>query len=1204
MRFGLDAFSDINVSGLIDRVNLKTLSSKAILPDSASIDNALFNGLVRVRGNLVTTGLVDRIKVAEVAQDVVYGRKSESQRITSRKLVQQAMSLPIFRFEKLNSISKDSLIRTSSSELITSKIMLLNTTAMHRVMTKDSLIGGLDFVHLNESRISLSLPSIVRGVVRMSGLTSSNPVKLVGRINRFHPSDDFVNKHSAQKVSGITKFMSSSLFAGSLWTKDIAAPRIAEIDVRNLYGRRVSLSGDQSIRSRVAIEHSRCSKLSTFRLDNEEFRSFLTRLVLKDSRKVLTGPFTFTQAQFTNQLTSRNGMNRGINLARLHQSAIKSKSTLNSVSGSLVFASGFMSRTAAAKGLINDVSVNRLASESLSSRDVTGIRLKKVKFGKGFRVSGDIISQAVNHKNLRTSVLSRKHNQTIRANLIVNRLLQSKNIISRGTICGLRLRNFAASVMRTNALNHVEGNLVFREAVHVLKNVRTRTGKIKGVALRQLAQSCLPKHLDSRVLAPFRFTNRVVMNGLKTHRVNLMSLPRLLKDYALRKTNIGYSIKRPKFVNLQKAVSGFRTTGQGNVLISRNVVNGQRLNDFQNLGLPIFGSMVAVAGSKRFQNVVHSSLGIKVQGPVNRVRIPQDVLLLRSPSVQVLQGRKVFNNGVFNSLATVKGTTNGFRLPALAQDTLFKHSEQRISGRKYFKGTIQLAKMSHVKVFNGHRNISEYVTQCKTSTVQILEGRPLIRRPLLVKGKTSVSGMIGHLNLSQFLETAVFRKGKSFSRFRHPVKFGRLVLQGPVRVSGPLNGLNVEHFARDVYGHTGAVLRKSEISARMTKDHTQEANQLFKTIDSPSFGIESFKHHQNLDGVYGSLFEQQAPKLLALADIRKTGVNATVYHLRLSDTDQFMVRRVDQNVAYVQRIYFTLQDNEFALHRPSFNSMDREAYVFQGHKKLGSLGTFVDDVHVFKYSPKMVLVASLSAVQGKLRMFLVKHSKPTSPAALIQIASINVGPSATKVVSFSISGVVHIAVARSFRDLCSVADSGSLIFRFDGFSKFELIQRLSVVDSSVLAHYHNNEQHYLVFSNRDDSGYSDEPQSIHIYRAQTSSTTSCQFTLFQKVKFDNINDVAVFAFGPSRSIGLYMAAVNRTTLQVWKQDGAAGFDKSWAMAATGGRALLPMLHRDNLYMLVATDSKRNCMGSLVFKAKSSGTSLSPLLLEDGTRESS
>ena len=246
----------------------------------------------------------------------------------------------------------------------------------------------------------------------------------------------------------------------------------------------------------------------------------------------------------------------------------------------------------------------------------------------------------------------------------------------------------------------------------------------------------------------------------------------------------------------------------------------------------------------------------------------------------------------------------------------------------------------------------------------------------------------------------------------------------------------------------------------------------------------------------------------------------------------------------------------------------------------------------------------------------MKQTPSVEPPRLKQIAVMNVGPAASRVTAFVADSLVYIAVARSFRDLCSATDSGSLLFRFDGVSKFELVQRLPVSDSSAVVYYNFNDQHYLAFANgADGSDSALEPQSITVFRSRSGTKlTNCQFSLFQKLPFDNLNDLVAFAFGASGGdkarlsrANLYLAAVNRTVLQVWKQDGVAGFVDTWPLRATGGRAVMPMLMRDanqmdhqspgRLLLVVGADRRHNCIGSVVYEAVARGATLMPIVFE-------
>jgi hypothetical protein len=376
------------------------------------------------------------------------------------------------------------------------------------------------------------------------------------------------------------------------------------------------------------------------------------------------------------------------------------------------------------------------------------------------------------------------------------------------------------------------------------------------------------------------------------------------------------------------------------------------------------------------------------------------------------------------------------------------------------------------------------------------------------------------------------------------------------------------------------------------------STQVSSLLETASFGIESFTLFQELDGIFGQMIDvQNEDNSFSIREMDEHHVNSTVHEMRFNPIEKdFVVKRVGEKVPFLVKDHFSLDGEEFTMVKTSFNSQS-QTVLKMGDKTVVSIGSNVDHVHVLPLeSDRLVIISALIGVEGLIKIYALTKNGPKY--GFKQIGSLHVGPAATQMVAFKVEEDIYLAVARSFSGLCSVTDSGSLVFLWEERKVWHLIQRVAVRDSHRVAYYSLNEQHYLLFSDTRDSEDTLEPQALHVYRSR-SMGRGCLFIPFQKLLFDNVRDLTVLAFGPRHRPELLVAALNETTLQVWRQDGYSGFTETWPMRANGGQSLRPILVGQDLYLIVAQN--RRCIGSMIVKANTRGSTLFPHQLVSSCR---
>lgn len=200
---------------------------------------------------------------------------------------------------------------------------------------------------------------------------------------------------------------------------------------------------------------------------------------------------------------------------------------------------------------------------------------------------------------------------------------------------------------------------------------------------------------------------------------------------------------------------------------------------------------------------------------------------------------------------------------------------------------------------------------------------------------------------------------------------------------------------------------------------------------------------------------------------------------------------------------------------------------------------------------------------------------------------------ANNFVIFQIDEEIYLAVSRSFENMCPLQDSGSFVFQWQQRKAFKLIQRINLVNADNVKYYNFNDQHYLIFSNQRSIDGQIEDENLIIYRKSTERS-DCQFVLFQKLPFNDVEEFIPFTFGSLDKQELYLIAVSVHKLVLWKHTGHSGFNKYWVADLINGKTVKPVLFNNQLFFIVAQDL--NCRGSYVFKAIVKGMAFKPIVL--------
>lgn len=1065
---GIDIFGNMTVIGTVNGVKVAQLVQRALQVQHQQLVNPVFNGHVTVGGDLDVSGTINSVKLSNIKRDAIFKNvRAGLVTISGRKQFGSTLMTPKVNVNAINQIPFSSLITIKNSSLqadgvINSKVTFNSNLVTNNLNVASGNINHVNVIELNQNRISLTQPGyITHGKHFRSELRVSRDLKVHGTLSGLRHTE-FVLRNQVQRVQHLRseKRINSRVTALTQLAIGNALHLTGFVNghnLTNLVNRRIPLNRDQLIKQPITLSGCRASQVKATRINNYNLNDYIKTIMFTSGTQTVTANCSFTGYSTANVITSKFGANN-VSLAVLDSIAIKTKAPMNAILAAKHFDHGlYINRDVQVFGAINAINFDQLANDAIKKNGPQEL-LAANTFTYGAKINGDLNADKVNSMNLPSSVLLRSRDQVMSGNLFGTKVRLNSNAFVAGSVNNIKLSLFSDHVMKTNRVNLIKGSIQFTNHVHVQGDIKSRA--INHVDLIKLVQNTLFKDFDQRVNASITINDRTrFLNAINSNYINNRSIPRLMNDLVFVNRLEPVRLTNPvNFTNQVKIVGNLNTirtkSTNPTARVGRYGINSVKLTDLATNTVPLKSTQpIAITGNKKFaDNVRLVNSGLTINGSINGINFTHDAMLTNSTTKQFVRGRRQLVDCEFDANVEVDGLVNGRRLPAMVLDTFYPTREQLVIGAKKFANYLELKSNLDVEQLNDIKQLDrQLITNQVKSNPDKIRGHVTIKLPTRTKS-IDASGLIEHVNKVNFSDLVTHALLKDTRQvINNRINFNSVIVEKPMRLSGALNGVDVAQLNRSIEQQRHFWRQNDDIMKHIMTRHIRSSDQMFTALKSTKFTIDHFVKHQELPGVYGHAFERQSQNMFALGELEPNGVNSTINQIKFNTSTQaFELRRQDRHVAFARRSFFTLKGREFTVQVANFNSPDVETVLKQGSDVVAHLGKYVDHAHVLGYSSSLVLVTTVSGVQGHVNVFAV--SAANGKITLKPLATLNVGPAVTKAIAFVIDGHIYVAVARSFKNICSPTDSGSLLYKFDA-AKFDLVQRIPVTDSNSVVHY-------------------------------------------------------------------------------------------------------------------------------------------------------
>ncbi|RWS11485.1 hypothetical protein B4U79_09365 [Dinothrombium tinctorium] len=1180
---GISALKDVKVKGLVDGVDLSQIEASALKKQSDRFRGTIvFKGNVVLTGNLNVTGFVNHIKLRNVYNDVVFKNSRRPIRLTAPKIFKGGeIFIPKLHLNTLNNYPLRSFVPTNHEVKILPRIIFTAPVTIHNMIIKDGIIAGINMLRLLQHRISLTHPGYIVDGMHFNLLRASSLI-VRGTVNGVRLRDELVLKSKPQTIKALKIFNRKVNFdAGLVVNGRIVTHRFVNgLNLTDLALKRITLSGNQMFPFGINVAESSFNKVNLKRGDTFngfDLLQFVRNVVRRNGNQVILAPKSFKHLLIDGNATTTNGINN-ISLRYLQDNAVKLHGD-QVILGTEFSHSLSVSQNIIVNGLVNGFNLRLFAINAIRKTGPTIIKGVNT-FLRGFEVRGDIHTASVNGINFATAVLSKSRDQIVSGSIKFRDLEINGNVFLRGKLNKIKLAQFNHRIMRTDRPNLIFGNLKFKKPVKILNNLRT-DGQLNGLHMNELEQKIVHRNGQQRIAGTVILKAKSsFLSNLNAESINDVNLKQFLNEIILVRNNNHQVIQSHKLFRAPVRVKGDVRQENGNTFV-RGFVNGVNLNALSDSSVRTDRPIV-IHGALSFQDnvFINSPEGVEINGRINGIDIKRDVVLLhKNPvgtSVQPIRGRFVFEKATVRNNIVVDGLVNGFDIRKLASDTLLKFGDQNISGKKINIGGFSVFERgAFVRRLNDINDLRDIAT---VNENRFIPGHWTFADHLILNRNLHVTGSLGAADLKKLFQESLLKNVPQV--ISHPIAFETVVFKRDVHIGGPINGFQISDFSNNYRTFYFQLNASNQMMDSEMIQNLNVANNLLALLEHSIHRIDSFRLFQELIGVRGTRFEIHGKELFGITELNREHTLSTVHLIRYNEYMNIFERRgVEKGVVHAMRKMFYFVDDEYIIHQSSPNN-GSQTFLRKGRKVIATLGTFIDDIQFLNCEErKEVMITALTGVIGEVQVFLLK--KVGQEVVFAKLSTLIVGPTANKVTLFYIEGDYFIAVARGSHNLCPNSDTGSVLFQWENRQAFRLIQRFPLISAIDVTYYLFNGHHYLAFADVSPIDETLQRQGIYVYRFKPHEI-KCPFTLFQKLPFDNTKDVTAFLFGSEARPEMFIAAVNSSTLQLWRQDGQSGFPETWAMQIVDGRFVEPILVDKRLFLVIG--QMKACAGSFIYEA--------------------
>jgi hypothetical protein len=1201
---GFSAVRDVQVSGLTDGLQLAKFARYMDRREMVLFGHTRFDGPVHVRGDLHVDGLISGQNVTFLADELVVPGRSQFKMTASKHFDSSVTFAGGLTAPIINQLPTKHLIDTRAENILNVPLRL-QAPHFERMLVRDQKINDLNLLELLTDRISLQSPGPMIGNKRFASLGVDTVIRVHGTVNGLQPNSDLIFINSivspapqGQRVTGSVRFTKNVQLLGSSTVQHLkVAGHLNRVNVTRLLQSRIALDQESLVAGSIHLMDSdaRFVRLPHDSLFNGVgFDRLIGNWLRKDVAQNVLGPKHFVGSIRFDAPSDLDYLN-GLSTRRLMHSTLRSngQQTIDSdviVAGPLRVAGSVLTRNG-----LDGIHLAALQRDTPLVNSAAHFSAP-CHFAHGLDIQGSLGTDRVNDLHLNRDLLLLSGDQHVSGHLTVNRLSVSGPVrSSSGRLNHVSLGDLDRNVIRSDRPNVLAGDVIVDQQTFAFGDVKLR-GRLTNVNLTRLTSFALNKRGDQRLhrlsIAPQSVTT---FAQLEVEQVNGIHWQHFVRDVLLKNgaqtQDLGVG-KRFRRVQLQGA---YRLPS----LHATCPINDLDLDDLARRRIPLRSKQpIQLRQPVHFDKRVYFNGPLQLDQRLNGVRIPHDVLRIDSAApLQQVNGNWQLVNGEFGQSILLNGTLNGRSLNQLVTSTLLRQGDQHVAGVRDFRQQLDIASGLEIGSLNGRPLSWQQLPFVRLDTVGQLPVRFV--QPLRIQNDLHVSGLIDGVNVSDWTDNLLHLSGRQQSTAQ--IRMDSLRADGHFTPQAPVNGINLAHFLAQLDQFEGSLNNGSHWLKQQMAKQLKLSRDLLSYVRRSTLQLQGFELSQQLPGLFGDHISADP---LGVFDTRvgfqslQFDSNPTVAGGRFLPLVPSLQRRntsIADEMHYIKR-RLPSNDNDGQTVQLFVPPVGREQQVLlkQADQQLFSFGSDVDLVRSVRLSDGSTLIGALSGIAGKLSLYMLVEGGHSKQATVRPLGFLGVGSESSDFTLFEMDQEVYVAVARGYGHLCPITDFGTLLFRWNERSSFQLVQRIAISDASLLQHVQFNGNDYLIVYEADPPG-DDQLLSgrLHVFRRQTAAI-GCQFTLMQQLYAPRLTQLQVFAFGPSDRLQLFVLGMSRSQLYLWRYYGHSGFELSWTTDLVDAATVRPLLLNQQLYLL--TTQHRSCSGSRVYRALTTGATQFPLQL--------
>ncbi|KAH7939024.1 hypothetical protein HPB52_005021 [Rhipicephalus sanguineus] len=1183
---GFQAQRDVVVAGTVDNVDISEFAAYASKqPEKVVKTNVVFKAPVFVKKSVRVHAKVNSVLLDALYKDAIFPTNESTLVMTGQKTFHKGAK--ITRMTVKGSVNGYNLLEdfvaTEDHQDINVLISGIKTFTGPVVFEKDltsnvGVVDGVPLFKLFAGRITLHSEQNITAEPLFLNTVRVKRLYVSGTVQGLSVPRDFVLKSTPQKIYGL-KHMARGMSAALVDSRMHATVRglFGGVDIVEINKRRIPLSTGQLLTGEFAIGNVTTPFLNAAWMNGRPVQSFLRNVMSKTKPQVVAAPKTFSAVlKAISPVTTVQGVN-GVNLAEVNSNAVTLRGQ-SVVSARVALRDPFeVMGHLSIHGTLDGRDLRAFEADAVPKRGWVSIAGNCV-FYRGFSVRGNIAADTVNDLMFSYDVLLKNADQSIKGKFyLLFALSRCRCVVSRlvghyhfardvkvlgdlphlGHINGVDLSVLDTLIAKLDRENVIQSDLEFHGVTEVGTDLNVE-GLLNGHKLRHLRDQaiCTARHHELTATKIIRGPVNM-FHSIEVRHFQNRSLTSFLEDIVFVD---GHFMTAPKIFT-DVLMEGSVKTNNAHF---DQLVNGIPINTV--LSDAVWGNgMCQLFGDNVFADSFTVTKDLTVLGRLNGLRIPDDLLQLchnKACPEQYLDS-PVFENVQVPGHLPVSGTVNGHSLPHVLEDTLFVTTNQTVRGTKHLEVVTFEQNVLPDRV-NGKRFRHDVVT---LHTAQTLHGKLSYRH--VVTPNVVVKGLINNVNfLSLVRSTVLLNVPQTIAA---PLALNNVVVRHNIRHVGTLNDVHLDQLAREVsrFEHAAAQLGRS-LDHRIAK-HESLLNQLSCFLTDSYSAVDYFVLHQYLDVEATTVDTAPGVGFLRLLDNHGGDAVAQAFHFAWSQQEGGTWRL--QGVVSAdegERVYFTLEGRLLWLELPLPDSNTGRAILTDGLTVL------------FKFGDVLAMSAVTSTGNSAILASLTKHGVLDLFAYSLQsfeptlIGTINPGEGATMVKLLSLEGSLYVIASVYDHRACITERYHSLVYAMEAAHRWRLVQTL--YGGAVANVFSLHGFLYALFTGFDTRSHCAEPSLVKVYR--TCGRAGSTFELFQTISLDSVSKVELVQYGAQ--LDVFMAAANKTSIQIYTFNGESGFQFHSAIAVRLVTDIKMTVLGGSLYLIVAQG--HSTAKSLVYKA--------------------